>query len=317
MSVPTKSTIPMMASQSRPSNTNPTIDSTTHATSKMRRTVHMSLTLRATAGERQAIPQREGAVYDRDEGTETQRLLIPMRTAGEMSTTAGCDPPRDAFALAAAALAAAGSDDLCSPLLAAVSMPGAVVSTLGSPMGSQTVCASARLGARIDEIQIDLGEGPSWEALRTRRPVAASDLQIDGGALWPGAWAALRELDLGSLYAFPLFVGAVGIGSIALYAMAARELTGTDVAGMSRLAVIISGTLLRRALDRLETTDEDAPDEPYSRREVHQATGMVAARNGIGVDDALMLLRGHAYGAGRPVREVAADVIARRLDLGL
>jgi len=226
------------------------------------------------------------------------------------------DQPGDAFAIAAAALTA-GDDDLCSPLRAAVSMPGAVVSTLGSPMGSETVCASTKLGARIDEIQIDLGEGPSWEALRTRLPVTASDLQVDGGALWPGTWAALRELDVGALFAFPLFVSTLGIGSIALYSLTARELSDADIERMSRLAAIVSGTLLRRALNRLDRPNDDSEDEPYSRREVHQATGMVAARNRIGVDDALLILRGHAYAGGRSVRDVAADVIARRLDLGL
>ena len=232
-----------------------------------------------------------------------------------MSTTPD-DQPGDAFAIAAAALTA-GDDNLCSPLRAAVSMPGAVVSTLGSPMGSETVCASTKLGARIDEIQIDLGEGPSWEALRTRLPVTASDLQVDGGALWPGTWAALRELDVGALFAFPLFVSTLGIGSIALYSLTARELSDADIERMSRLAAIVSGTLLRRALNRLDRPNDDGEDEPYSRREVHQATGMVAARNRIGVDDALLILRGHAYAAGRSVRDVAADVIARRLDLGL
>ena len=224
--------------------------------------------------------------------------------------------PGDAFEIAVAALVA-GGDDLCSPLRAAVAMPGAVVSTLGSPMGSETVCASTKLGARIDEIQIDLGEGPSWEALRTRLPVTASDLQVDGGALWPGTWAALRELDVGALFAFPLYVSTLGIGSIALYSMTARELSYADIERMSRLAAIVSSTLLRRALNRLDAPDDGARDEPYSRREVHQATGMVAARNSIGVDDALLLLRGHAFAAGRPVRDVAADVIARRLDLRL
>lgn len=232
-----------------------------------------------------------------------------------MSTTPD-DQPVDAFAIAAAALTS-GDDDLCSPLRAAVSMPGAVVSTLGSPMGSETVCASTKLGARIDEIQIDLGEGPSWEALRTRLPVTASDLQVDGGALWPGTWAALRELDVGALFAFPLYVSTLGIGSIALYSMTARELSDADIERMSHLAAIVSGALLRRALNRLDSPDDGAPDEPYSRREVHQATGMVAARNCIGVDDALLLLRGHAFAAGRSVRDVAADVIARRLDLRL
>lgn len=224
--------------------------------------------------------------------------------------------PGDALEIAVAALVA-GGDDLCSPLRAAVAMPGAVVSTLGSPMGSETVCASTKLGARIDEIQIDLGEGPSWEALRTRLPVTASDLQVDGGALWPGTWAALRELDVGALFAFPLYVSTLSIGSIALYSMTARELSDADIERMSRLATIVSSTLLRRALNRLDAPDDGARDEPYSRREVHQATGMVAARNSIGVDDALLLLRGHAFAAGRPVRDVAADVIARRLDLRL
>ncbi len=46
ISVPTKSTIPMMANQSRPSNTNPTIDSTAQATSKIRITVHILVTIR-------------------------------------------------------------------------------------------------------------------------------------------------------------------------------------------------------------------------------------------------------------------------------
>lgn len=231
--------------------------------------------------------------------------------------TAGEGASGDAFALAAAALSGGADRDLCSPLRAAVSMPGAVVSTLGTPMGSQTLCASTRLGARIDEIQIDLGEGPSWEALRTRHPVTASDLQIDGGTLWPGAWAALREIDVGALFAFPLFVRTVGIGSIALYSVTSRDLSGADIERMSGLAAIVSVVLLRRALSRVEQTDAEGEDQPYSRRVVHQATGMVAARNGIGVDDALLLLRGHAYGEGRSVRDVAADVIARRLDLGL
>ncbi|GAA5212367.1 GAF domain-containing protein [Microbacterium kyungheense] len=236
--------------------------------------------------------------------------------AQAMSTSPD-DQPGDALEIAVATLTAASDGDLCSPLCAAVSMPGAVVSTLGSPMGSETVCASTKLGARIDEIQIDLGEGPSWEALRTRLPVTASDLQVDGGALWPGTWAALRELDVGALFAFPLYVSTLGIGSIALYSMTARELSDADIERMSRLAAIVSSTLLRRALNRLDAPDDGAQEEPYSRREVHQATGMVAARNSIGVDDALLLLRGHAFAAGRPVRDVAADVIARRLDLRL
>jgi hypothetical protein len=52
----------------------------------------------------------------------------------------------------------------------------------------------------------------------------------------------------------------------------------------------------------------------YSRREVHQATGMVLAQMHITPAEALLVLRGHAFASGRTVLEVAADVIDRRLD---
>jgi hypothetical protein len=46
---------------------------------------------------------------------------------------------------------------------------------------------------------------------------------------------------------------------------------------------------------------------------VHQAAGMVAVQLGISVADALVRLRAFAFADGRPVQEVAEDVVARRL----
>lgn len=205
-------------------------------------------------------------------------------------------------------------DDLCSPFVGAVGVGGAAISTLGRPLGSQTVCASSSIAARIDEIQIDLGEGPCWEALRTRVPVMEPDLQRGAGSGWPGAREALRALDIGALYAFPLFVGDLGVGSVDLYSHDARQLSRDAVADVTVLAAVASRHLLRRALDELDNGDEGIADGPYSRREMHQASGMVAAQLSIGVDDALLVLRGRAFSTGRSVSEVAADVVARRLD---
>ena len=52
------------------------------------------------------------------------------------------------------------------------------------------------------------------------------------------------------------------------------------------------------------------------RAEVYQASGMVAARLGVGVGEALVRLRAHAYAEARPLVEIARDVVARRLRLG-
>lgn len=220
---------------------------------------------------------------------------------------------RAEFSSALSRLTSVGrGEDLCGPFVEAISVSGAAISTLGSPLGSQIVCATSRTAARIDEIQIDLGEGPCWDALRTRRPVLEPDLQR-GGDQWPGVREAFRSVDIGALYAFPLYVGDLSVGSVDLYSEEARGLSRGDVSDVEVLAAVVSRHLLRNALDDLDSVEEGVPDGPHSRREVHQATGMVAAQLSIGVDDALLVLRGRAFSSGRSVSEVAADVVARRL----
>jgi steroid delta-isomerase-like uncharacterized protein len=48
---------------------------------------------------------------------------------------------------------------------------------------------------------------------------------------------------------------------------------------------------------------------------IHQATGMVSVQLDVGMAIALVCLRSHASAAGRPLADVAADVVARRLRL--
>jgi hypothetical protein len=46
---------------------------------------------------------------------------------------------------------------------------------------------------------------------------------------------------------------------------------------------------------------------------VHQATGMITVQLGVSMAVALVRLRAHAYAHDRRLRDVAADVVARRL----
>lgn len=227
----------------------------------------------------------------------------------------GSEANRDSFDRAVALLSTAigPEDDLWSPFLLSSGTGGAVISTLGDPLGTQTVGATDPLAARIDEIQIDLGEGPGWEALRSRKPVLTPNLRVDGESPWPAARSALRELDVAALYAFPLYVGHVGVGSVALYSTLPGHLPRHVARSIAVLATIAARQVLRRALDDLDHVDGGIPEGRYSRREMHQASGMIAAQMAIGVDDALVVLRGHAFAAGRSVLEVAADVVSRQL----
>ncbi|PVW06516.1 transcriptional regulator [Microbacterium sp. Gd 4-13] len=225
---------------------------------------------------------------------------------------------RAAFSEALARLSAARKgDDLCGPFVGAAQVSGASISTLGRPLGSETVCASNRTAARIDEIQIDLGEGPCWDALSDRRPVLETDLARTTSTNWPSAREAFRLLDVGAIYSFPLYVGELSVGAVDLYNDRPRDLTARAVADVTTLAEIASRRILQRALDDVEHTEDGLPDGPHSRREMHQASGMVAAQLGIGVEDALLVLRGRAYSTSRTVAQVAEEVVARRLRFDL
>ena len=48
-------------------------------------------------------------------------------------------------------------------------------------------------------------------------------------------------------------------------------------------------------------------------REIDQASGMLTVQLGVGIEEAFVRLRAHAYAQGRRLADVAADVVARRL----
>lgn len=199
--------------------------------------------------------------------------------------------------------------------MSAIGVAGAAVSTLGDPLGSETVCSTDKRAARLDEIQLDLGEGPCWESLSTGRPVLEPDLQRSTNTTWPVARHALEETDLGAVFAFPLIVSRIHLGAIDLYSDTPVVLTEQQLTDATMLSAILARQILRRALLASERPPEDGDSgEGFSRREVHQATGMIIAQIGTTPEDALLVLRGHAFATGRSLRDVAADVIARTLD---
>jgi len=115
------------------------------------------------------------------------------------------------------------------------------------------------------------------------------------------------------MFAFPLAVGTLDLGAVGLYSSMPTALSECEIASASVLAETVSWQLLRRIV----TDEESAADSPYSRREIHQATGMVLAQLNVTADDALLLLRAHAFSSGRSVREIANDVVERRIVFGV
>ena len=208
----------------------------------------------------------------------------------------------------------AGEEDLCGPYLEKLPVTGAAVSLFGGATAETLVCASDALAARLDELQFSLGEGPRWRAVRTRLPVLIPDVQAVAHTDWPMFHKAVAGTQAAALFVFPLTVGAIDLGVVELYHSAPGPLDRSDQATAAVLAGQTSWYLLRKILT-VSSPDTDPALEPalMSRREIHQATGMVLAQSGATAADSLLLLRAYAFAHDLTLRQTADAVLEGRL----
>ncbi|HEV2637174.1 MAG TPA: GAF and ANTAR domain-containing protein [Actinocrinis sp.] len=211
-------------------------------------------------------------------------------------------------AAAGAAALALGVDGIC-----------AGVGT--GPQGVVLAWGGHEKSAALDDAQFTLGEGPSWQALASGSPVLVPDLSTVSSR-WPAFIPAALGFGVGAVFAFPLQIGAISVGVLLAYRAAAGPLSIEQLADALALADAVTVLLLH-----CEPSSQDPgqgawkPPRPgweqpaTHRAEVHQATGVLSVQLSVPLAEALVRLRAHAYATGRPISEVAADVVAHRLYL--
>jgi hypothetical protein len=190
--------------------------------------------------------------------------------------------------------------------------------TLGiiSDAHRSTVCATDAVSDRLEDLQLTFSEGPSVDAVRTGYTVLVPDLSDESDSRWPWYTEAALEVGARAVFVFPVQVGAIRLGSLALYRTRTGALT-PDQAKDARTLADAAAVLLSvgTGADTAEAFVWAMDDRSRFRAEVHQAVGatMVAAR--VDAKQAFALLRGHAFASSRPIADVAADIMAKRLSL--
>jgi hypothetical protein len=185
---------------------------------------------------------------------------------------------------------------------------GASVSTIGNVLGSETVSATDEVALRLDEAQFDLGEGPCWDAVRSARVVAEPDFAGSGSRRWPTLAAAVQQTPIASVFAVPLIVGALRFGAVDLYSRSRLTLDAAQERQVAAMADVVGRHVLRQALT-VGGVDAEIDPKPYSRRTVHQATGVVLAQLDVTPEDAMLMIQAHAFGAGVSVMRVSQDIL--------
>ena len=122
---------------------------------------------------------------------------------------------------------------------------------------------------------------------------------------------ATYPLGVRAAFALPLQVGGIHLGVLDLYRSAPGVLDRQQFADV----LVLADTACALLLDAGNVAgDGRRPEEARLQHpEVHQATGMMVAQIGVSAAIALVRLRAYAYAHDRRLRDVAADVVARRL----
>ena len=166
----------------------------------------------------------------------------------------------------------------------------------------------------LEDLQLTLGEGPSFDAWRDRRPVVEADLASPASHRWLAFPIAAVALGARAAFAFPLEAHRVAVGTMLLYRDRPGPLSDSQHADASRVAERAAQTLLTMLGDGRDRWGHDMSAHGLDRHlVVHQASGMVAARLDVSAAEALARLRVRAYANDQTLVATAEDVVARRL----
>ncbi len=196
-------------------------------------------------------------------------------------------------------------------------MSGAGIMLMWSDTPGGSLCTSNEMSDLIEQLQYALGEGPCVDAYRQDWPVIEPDLATPVTSRWPGFSPPAVEAGVRAVFGFPLQVGAACLGALNLCRDRPGPLSDDQHADALVMANIAAHSVLVLQAGAppgaLAAELEEGADFHYV---VHQAAGMVAAQLDVGIGQALVRLRAYAFGNGRPLTEVAKNVVERRLRFG-
>jgi GAF domain/ANTAR domain len=178
------------------------------------------------------------------------------------------------------------------------------------------VCATDDVSARIEDLQLTLGEGPCIDVSRTGAPVLVADLDEPGNVdvgRWPAFMDGASGAGVRAVFAFPLRIGTIGIGVMDLYRSTPGELSTIHQSMALRAAHDAGLAVLNVAVGRVDAFADDLSSRSTYQLQVHQATGMVQVQAGVTTEEAFLLLRARAFSADRPLEAIATEVVERRL----
>jgi hypothetical protein len=192
---------------------------------------------------------------------------------------------------------------------------GASITLLCSAPSRVTLCTTDQIAGKLENLQDVLGEGPCRDAFDSGFPVETL-INEPAAARWPLFIPAAQKIigHDGSLWSLPMRAAGQRIGAVSLY----RQTPGTLLLPTSAAQVLadaVAGELLMDPQAYAAFTDLTKDSGWAARAVVQQAAGLIAGQLGVTIADATAILRSRAFAADAQLRDVARDVVTRKLDL--
>ena len=205
---------------------------------------------------------------------------------------------------------------LCQVSADVMGMSGAGIMLMSNDVSRSAVGTTDEVSALIEQLQYALGEGPSIDTYRQDRPISEPNLAHPRTSRWLAFSAPALEAGVQAVFGFPLHVGAVRLGSLNLYCDRPGPLTDEQHAdGLVMADIVAQAVLLLQANAPTDTLAAELEAGAEFQYVVHQAAGMVSAQLDVSIAQALIRLRACSFSSGRPLIQVAEDVVARSLRL--
>ena len=202
---------------------------------------------------------------------------------------------------------------LLSACTVVLGMDGAALTLATTRAERITLAATDDVAASLEDLQDVTGQGPSGDAFDRGEIVQLVPGELNQSR-WPHFVAAARGLltDL-SMVSIPIRPYAEVLGVLTSYARPGRSLI--HELSTSQLVVNAVGVAVLGDLRTEAPPDLGLSSGSWSNRDaVHQATGMVIAQLGIGPEDAIAVIRAHAYAHDLTLTQISWLILQRQLD---
>ncbi|MEY9857815.1 anti-sigma regulatory factor (Ser/Thr protein kinase) [Catenulispora sp. GAS73] len=206
-------------------------------------------------------------------------------------------------------------DRFCSLCAELLDVPATAVFLTGGPRGIGLAALHGEQARTLIRHELDLVSGPAFDCHRTGRPAGCDDFAAPA-LPWPALGPAAAACGIAAEHAVPMRLRGETVGVLTLLSASPGAIAGDRGAlAVSLASAAASGLLHHRdrarrteiAMDLRTALDDAVP--------VEQAKGILAERLSIDVAESLVLLSEYAWAQFRRVPDVAADVVAGRLDI--